>query len=269
MELLDFMKLLTIRNPKIAKGLKLGYLTNILHLAPSDMSGRNVCPMATAGCKAACLNTAGRGGLFAGKSHLQMTGTELVSAVKTGDFSNNIQKARIARTNWFFNDRPSFMLKLFREIQLAIRVANRHSLIPVFRLNGTSDIRWENVPVTIPHKNAPVVTFPNIMSAFPDIRFYDYSKLWNRTVYATLPANYDLTFSLAEDNDAHARTALENGMNVAVVFRTKNLPATFFDVPVINGDENDLRFLDPKGVIVGLKAKGKAKKDTSGFVRDV
>src|ERR1035441_6413576 len=139
------MKLLTTGNPKIAKGLKLGYLTNILHLAPSDMSGHNVCPMATAGCKAACLNTAGRGGLFGGMSHMNMTGGQLVKAVKAGTFHNNIQSARIARTNWFFNDRPAFMTQLVKEIQNAIILAGKHNLIPVFRLNGTSDIRWETI----------------------------------------------------------------------------------------------------------------------------
>ncbi len=141
------MKLLTTGNPKIEKGVKLGYLTNILHLAPSDLSGRNVCPMATVGCKAACLNTAGRGGLFAGQSHMAMTGGELISAVKNGSFKNKIQAARITRTNWYFNDRPSFMRQLYREIVSAEKLAKKHKLIPVFRLNGTSDIRWENMPI--------------------------------------------------------------------------------------------------------------------------
>jgi hypothetical protein len=257
------MKLLTTGNPKIAKGEKLGYLTNILHLAPSDMSGRNVCPMATAGCKAACLNTAGRGGLFAGQSHLNMTGAQLVTAVKSGSFVNVIQSARIARTEYFFASRGTFMAQLYREIASAIKLAKRHKLTPVFRLNGTSDLRWETFGFDVFDAKSKTVThYKNMMTAFPDVQFYDYTKIPNRR---DLPANYHLTFSLAEDNNVQAQTALDNGLNVAAVFFT--VPETYLDLPVINGDESDLRFLDPKGVIVGLKAKGKAKKDTSGFVK--
>lgn len=261
------MKLLTTGNPKIAKGLKLGYLTNILHLAPSTLSGYNVCPMATQGCRSACLNTAGRGGLFTGMSHLNMTGAELVAAVKAGTFHNAIQSARIARTRFFFENRESFTNQLHSEITAAIKLAAKHNLIPVFRLNGTSDLRWETIEITVANKkDASVVTYPNIMAAFPGVSFYDYSKLINRV---DLPANYSLTFSKADGNDADATIAIARGMNVAVVFRTAVLPATYLGLPVIDGDSSDLRFLDPKGVIVGLKAKGKAKKDTSGFVVDV
>ena len=96
-------------------------------------------------------------------------------------------------------------------------------------------------------------------------------------------ANYHLTFSLSESNDADAMDALDAGYNVAVVFDIKSrggkLPETFDlkvkdesgvrvkRVPVINADDSDVRFYDPKGVIVGLKAKGDAKSDTTGFVR--
>lgn len=265
------MKLLTTGNPKIAKGLKLGYLTNILHLAPSNLSGNNVCPMATPGCKAACLNTAGRGGLFAGQSHLNMSGRSLVTAVKAGNFRNAIQNARIDRTNFYFQDRPAFMRQLYKEIKNAIKSAKKHGLTPVFRLNGTSDLRWENTPVTVTDKVGTQI-YNNLMAAFPHIQFYDYTKIVNRR---DIPSNYHLTFSLAESNDADAVRALHNGMNVAAVFRTKTLPSRYtlkFDTrdwAVVNGDESDLRFLDPTSVIVGLKAKGKGKKDKTGFVRDV
>lgn len=214
--------------------------------------------MATAGCAAACLNTAGRGGLFAGQSHLNMTGNALVHAIAAGTFTNKIQTARIRKTKWFFERRDEFMSQLVREITNTIKLAKRHNLVPVFRLNGTSDIRWETIPVG---------GQANIMSVFPDVQFYDYSKIANRR---DLPANYHLTFSLADGNDADARTALNAGMNVAVVFRT--LPDQFMGHDVINGDDSDLRFLDSviagDTVIVGLKAKGKAKKDISGFVRN-
>jgi len=234
------MKLLTVGNPKVAKGEKFGYMTSILHLAPSILSGFNTCPMATAGCSAACLNTAGRGGI-----------------VKRGETTNAIQRARIAKTVEFFNNRDAFMLQLVKEIRNAIKLAEKHELKPAFRLNGTSDIRWETLPVG---------DAKNIFELFPTVQFYDYTKIANRR---DIPANYDLTFSLAENNDRDAVAARNANMNIAVVF--KAVPSHFLIgdvmVPVINGDESDLRFLDPKRVIVGLKAKGKAKHDTTGFVR--
>lgn len=233
--------LLSTGNPKIIKGQKKGYLTFILHLAPADLSGYNVCPMATAGCKAACLNTAGRGGMF-----------------KAGEITNRIQEARKRKARWFFEDRASFMHTLVKDIDKALSYARQRNLIPVFRLNGTSDLRWEKIPADIEGRT--------IIALYPDVQFYDYTKIANRK---DLPPNYHLTFSLAENNELQAYAALKNGMNVAAVFRTAQLPETYMHRPVVNGDETDLRFLDPKGVIVGLKAKGRAKKDTTGFVKDI
>ena len=231
------MSLLTVGNPKILKGTAFGYLTAILHLAPGRLSGFNVCPGASLACLDACLNTAGRGGI-----------------IKKGETTNTIQKARLRKTLAFFNETETFMLQLAKEIGSIVKLANKHGLTPAIRLNGTSDIRWENEKVG---------NFANLMEMFPNVIFYDYTKLANRR---NLPPNYRLTFSLSESNDVSAEQALSAGMNVAVVFR--NLPPTFMGRPVIDGDVSDLRFLDPMGVIVGLKAKGKAKKDTSGFVRN-
>ena len=230
------MSLLTVGNPKLMKGLKKGYLSSVLHLAPADLSGKNTCPKATAGCKAACLNTAGRGGIF-----------------KKGETTNVIQKARIRKTISFFEDREQFMFDLVKEISKTIKKAEKLSLIPVFRLNGTSDLSWEKYEVA---------DNKNIFEMFPEVQFYDYTKVLGRKV-KHIP-NYHLTFSKADGNDMDVRIAASNGMNVAAVFH--KLPENYIGRPVINGDETDLRFLDPKGVIVGLKAKGKAKKDTSGFV---
>jgi len=234
------MALLTVGNPKLLKGQKKGYLSSVLHLAPADLSGKNTCPKATAGCKAACLNTAGRGGIF-----------------KKGETTNTIQQARIRKTKMFFEMRDVFMFELVREIKNTIKLATKKDLIPVFRLNGTSDISWEKYSV-----RRDGTEYNNIFEAFPEVQFYDYTKIVGRKV-SHIP-NYHLTFSKADGNDMDVRLAASNGMNVAAVF--KELPETYIGRPVINGDETDLRFLDPKGVIVGLKAKGKAKKDTSGFV---
>jgi hypothetical protein len=249
------MKLLTTGNPKILKGQKKGYLSFILHLAPAKLSGYQVCASSTEGCRAACLNTAGRGGMFAGVSTKDLTGAQEVERIKNGTLSNVIQSARIARTRMFFEHREMFLSQLVKEIRSGIQLAQRKGLTPVFRLNGTSDVRWEHIAIG---------DVPNVMLRFPSIQFYDYTKHANRK---NLPSNYHLTFSLAESNDVQAEEAMANGMNVAAVFR-KTLPSTFKGRPVINGDESDLRFLDGKGVIVGLKAKGKGKKDLSGFVHD-
>ncbi len=231
------MKLLSTANPKIQKGSKLGYLSFILHLAPADLSGKEVCPKRTAGCTAACLNTAGRGGMF-----------------RKGENTNIIQQARIRKTKMFFEDRAGFMAQLIKDIELGIKQAARLGLTPVFRLNGTSDLAWEKYAVPGAR---------NIFDLFPTVTFYDYTKVLGRKV-ADIP-NYDLTFSAADGNDADVKKAIAAGMNVAMVF--DKLPETYMGRPVINADDTDLRFLDPRGVICGLKAKGRAKKDTSGFVR--
>ena len=225
------MKLLSTANPKIQKGSKLGYLSFILHLAPATLSGKETCPKRTAGCTAACLNTAGRGGMF-----------------RRGETTNMIQQARIRKTQYFFADRENFLKDLEADIRKGIKQAARLGLTPVFRLNGTSDLSWEKY---------------GIFEKFPGVQFYDYTKVLGRKV-AHLP-NYHLTFSAADGNDADVARAIAEGMNVAAVF--DSLPETYMGRPVINADDTDLRFLDPQGVIAGLKAKGRAKRDTSGFVR--
>jgi len=225
-------KLLSTANPKIQKGTKMGYLSFILHLAPADLSGRETCPKRTAGCTAACLNTAGRGGMF-----------------KRGENTNMIQKARIRKTQYFFNERDAFMLDLYKDIQKAIKFAERQGLTPVFRLNGTSDLSWEKYTIG--------TTDMNLFQLFPTVQFYDYTKVLGRKVAQY--KNYHLTFSKADGNDSDVAEALFQGMSVVAVYDA--IPA---GVP--SADETDLRFLDPKGVMLGLKAKGRAKKDYSGFV---
>lgn len=247
-------KLLTPGNPKTEKGRGAGYWTFILHLAPAKLSGFNVCPMATEGCKAACLNTAGRGGIMAG--HGILTAADVANGIR-----NTIQHARIRRTRWFFEDRPGFMAALVADVAKAIAKARKAGYVPCFRLNGTSDIRWESVPVH---------SFPNIMAAFPDVQFYDYTKIANRK---NVPSNYHLTFSAADGNERDATLALMSGQNVAVVFRDKETVARyvaqgFGASPVFVGDDTDLRFLDPHSHVIALYAKGNAKRDASGFVRD-
>tara|TARA_R100000781_G_scaffold83709_2_gene51539 strand:- start:5007 stop:5465 length:459 start_codon:yes stop_codon:yes gene_type:complete len=148
----------------------------------------------------------------------------------------------------YFEQREKFLDWLVKDIASVERRAIKKNLDPVVRLNGTSDIRWER------HE---------FMYGLPDVQFYDYTKHRNRK---DIPENYQLTFSRSEESTTKdLDTALNNGMNIAVVFQ-KELPETWYGLPVIDGTLNDWRFRDPNPCIVGLLAKGSAKKDTSGFV---
>jgi len=220
-------KLLSTANPKTLKGEGRGYVTYILHLAPADLSGYEVCAKRTAGCTAACLNTAGRGGMF-----------------KRGESTNAIQKARIRKTKYFFENRDAFMSDLAVDIRKAIKQAEKNGKVPAFRLNGTSDLAWEKY---------------GIIEQFPNVQFYDYTKVLGRKIKARGINNYHLTFSRAESNASDVVTALKEGMNVAAVY--DQIPEGMY-----SADNDDLRFLDPKVGMIGLKAKGRAKKDYSGFV---
>jgi hypothetical protein len=172
---------------------------------------------------------------------------------------SSVQTARMNRTVLFFTDREWFMQQLVRDIESLVRKAARKGLTPLVRLNGTSDIRWESVRMADGR---------TIFECFPDVQFYDYTKLSNRK---DIPANYDLTFSWSgvATFDKYAQQARANGMRIAVVFRTKDsIPATFQGMECIGGDDSDVRHLEPQGVVVALYAKGPAKKDTTGFVVD-
>ena len=224
---------------KTTKGEKLGFLTGILYLAPyKTIPLYNTCSMAeTAGCFIACLYTAGRGAY------------------------SSVQNARVNKTNWFYQDKQGFMLQLIENIYSLIRKANKLQLIPLIRLNGTSDIKWENIDFIYKGKY-----YANIMDLFPYTQFYDYTKIINRD---NLPCNYDLTFSYSGKPEfiKYVNKAITKGIRVAVVFRDKkNIPDNFMGLTVVNGDNSDIRHLDNQGVIVALYAKGKAKRDNTGFV---
>jgi hypothetical protein len=243
-------------NPKTAKGRARGYAVAVLHLAPASLSGRNVCPAATQGCIAACLNLAGRGGLAAG-------GVLTHAQVSSGTRSNSVQAARLRRTEYLYADRAGFLSELRREVVRFVAWCTAEGFRPVLRLNGTSDLDWDGMAGDL------IAEFEAM-----GVMRYDYTKVAKRAKRAR--AMYRLTFSLAEGNDAAALAALRSGMNVAAVFSTRKgqaLPAFYMldgvRVPVIDGDEDDLRFLDAPGVIVGLRAKGPARRDVSGFVRQV
>jgi hypothetical protein len=233
--------LLTTQNAKTIKGEDLGYKTLICYMSPHKQNafGRNLCPKATPGCMASCLFTAGRGAF------------------------SNVKIGRLRKSEFFLSNKELFMEQLVTEIKKAIR--NKKDKNICVRLNGTTDIPFENIKVG---------GFDNIMSMFPEITFYDYSKVAKR-FDKELPKNYHLTFSMAETetNKKECFELLNKGFNVAVVFDVKDeteLPSQYQGFNVVNGDLHDLTWLHKsetdKGIIIGLKAKGQARKDTTGFV---
>ncbi len=227
-------------NAKTAKSIGHGVLSTIMHLAPSDVSGFNVCPKASQGCRMACLNTAGRGRF------------------------ETTQLARIQKTLYFVKARREFIEQLCREIRRLELKAELMGLKAVVRLNGTSDLQFELIRID----SAIYGDTISVFEIFPNVQFYDYTKILKRLEPARALPNYHLTFSASESNDHECQQALSMGFNVAMVFDA--IPTFYMGAKVINGDAHDLRFLDPKGGhIVGLKAKGKAKTDVSGFVRRI
>jgi hypothetical protein len=231
------IKLLTESNQKIRKGEKLGFFTVGLHLAPAKLAGLdiNTCLWASNGCEASCLNTSGHGAF------------------------STVQESRIRKTHFFWFARFQFLRQLIVEIESAKRKAARKSLTLAVRLNLTSDVMWETVEDEFGK---------TIFDHFPGVIFYDYTKgrvRMENFLSGKFPRNYSLTFSRSESNEKDVEKITLAGGNVAVVFRGK-LPETYKGKKVISGDESDARFTDPKNVIIGLVQKGKAKKDTSGFV---
>jgi len=229
-------KLLSVNsNPKIDKSNKVSekYWSCIMHLRPISTK---ICPYQDiAKCKDACLNTAGLGGVYP-----------------------SIQKARQKKTDLFLNDRDEFMRVLVKDINTFIRACKRKDKRPAIRLNGTSDIQWEYIEID---------GYENIFAMFPEVQFYDYTKIPTRKI-DHIP-NYHLTWSYSEANDKYAKMFDKVPNNKAVVFKNKILPSMFKGLKVIDGDTHDMRFLDEPNSVVGLKAKGKARQDKSGFVINV
>lgn len=227
-------------NPKVAKNEKvLGVRTNVLHLAPALTSGREMCPKRSPGCTAACLFYAGNPLYMAAKN-----------------------KARLKKTDLFLKERRLFMNILALEIAKQRDAAKEAKVKYAVRLNGTSDVVWEKERfqvMTAPDRwSARAVT---LMELFPDVQFYDYTKIPKRIP----PKNYFLIFSESEINAKEVEAEMQRGLNIAVVF-SGGLPATYRGRPVIDGDLHDYRPIDPKGVVVGLKVKGLGRGETTGFV---
>lgn len=241
-----FSQFLSVDSAKAIKAQSFGYLNGINYMSPASTGGfGNLCSHASSGCLALCL------GWYSGQ------------AAYVADLENDVNAVRQSRKDkvaMFMNDRATFMIEMVAAIEALIRKAKRMGMRPCCRPNGATDIAWEGIKCT---RNG--VEFRNVFEAFPEVDFVDYTKNPIRMRRA-LPANYHLTFSRSETNEADCINVLANGGNVAVVF-AGDKPTTWQGFPVIDGDEHDLRQLDPKGHVVALSPKGsKAKRDVSGFV---
>jgi hypothetical protein len=215
----------------MAKGERFGYKTAILHLAPFDLSGKNVCPKASPECAAVCLNTSGRG---------QM---------------GSVQRARLNKTNLFWTNKNAFLWQLSLEIEQLKKRAKSQGYKFAVRLNGTSDLPWHRMKVN---------GGGCLMELHQDVQFYDYTKVLNYLDHDI--KNYNITFSDSGRNDSDIKAAIAKGANVAVVFQDR-LPKKWMQRKVINGDNHDLRFKDPRDVIVGLIAKGQGRKINNKFIK--
>ncbi len=217
-------------NTKTAKN---NLSTFILYLAPADIIGtHNLCPMASDGCKKACLYSAGR-----------------------GKFSN-VQQSRINKAKFWAYDREAFYIQLANELMNIYDKSIKTGEKIAIRLNGTSDIDHLHLL-----KRYSGIDF--IDPFYSNLLFYDYTKNINH-ITKYINTSYKITFSRSEINEKQVEQVLSNGGNVAIVFN--QLPETYKGYKVINGDETDLRYFDPSNVVIGLIAKGDAKKDKSNFV---
>lgn len=234
-------QLLTTNNAKTIKGEGKGYITSILYMTPftDNSRGINVCSHASQGCAASCLVGSGFGGMF-----------------------TSVMQGRVNKTEYFLSSRIEFLNQLHKEIGKVV-AKHKDKAIVTIRLNGTSDLPFEKFKV---------FEGKNIFEAYPEVQFYDYTKNYLR-FDKVLPSNYHLTFSRSEINHDKAMEILKRGFNVAMVM--SKLVKQYKGFEVINGDNDDLRFLDKKGCIVGLRYKqmtGKgadnSKGITSGFVLD-
>jgi hypothetical protein len=224
-------------NPKLRKSNRAGtpYQTWGLALAPAKESGHQLCSSSTPACRAACLYRQG---------HARLDPT--------------VVACRLARSVAWKKHPAWFKAKLLHELGVVARRSGEQGFRAAVRMNLTSDVFWER-------------EWPELFERYSYFQFYDYTKHFQRMMRflrGGLPVNYHLTFSRSEDNDRHCRQVLDAGGNVAVVFRTREFPARFLGHPVVDGDETDLRFLDPEGVVVALSAKGTAKGDDTGFVAE-
>ena len=209
-------------SPKLALNGKMGILTSGLYLAPANMSGYEVCPGSiNCECRKLCLNGSGRA---------------KIEAITYGVEHSRINQARIKKTRLFFQNRELFMRILCYEIDRGREYARSHNMNYSVRLNCTSDIS----------EAAFHIDGMNILELYPDVQFYGYTKVPTRYKLVEKYPNLDLTFSYSGENWDTCVEFLRRGINVAVVFDTKDCPVAFRGYNVINMSKHDVRYLDPK-----------------------
>ena len=208
---------------KHQKAFSFNELTYALYLSPADTSGYEVCPKRTEECTVACLHESGYNRI---------------------DLKNSINESRIKKTKLFFENREFFMHLLIDEIKGAYLKALNQEYNFSARINNVSDVNPERFKLN----NL------NILEIFPEVQFFDYTKVLSRIKLLEKYPNYDLTFSYSGENWSECQEALKNNVRVAVVFKDK-IPEEYKGIQVINGDDYDMRYRDPKNVIIGLKFK--------------
>ena len=211
---------------KMSASYRNGTMTYCIYLAPWNISGHQVCPKGE-NCHKSCLNYSGR---------------EKISEFSSGR-DNRVMRARIAKTNAFYKNRDLFMLTMIHEIKRYMRKAESMNMEFSVRINGTSDLS----PILFKDP----ISGKNILELFPNVQFYDYTKVYNRIKLMEKYPNYDVVFSFDGYNWGECEKFLENGGKVAVVFYG-GLPKTFKGWNVVSGNEYDMRYLDPKQTIIGL-----------------
>lgn len=247
--------IISMGNPKLLKSRGVKVFSGVVHMLPAREYDRlrvaigwlplgvNACAFAGM-CKNLCINTTGRG-------HIPM-----LSYAKSA-FKNNVEHGRFRRSHAFYTDRAAFIATLFKDMRRLVKNATKEGMIPALRLNGTSDIDWSR-------------DYPEVVgyAVGLGITLYDYTKR-PVTFDAESPVHHTYSVDVSPARVRRAVAYLQAGGNAAVVFATPKgqaLPATWNGFPVVDGDLTDARFLDPRGVVVGLHAKGKAKRDRTGFV---
>jgi len=232
---------MTNQSAKLEKNFKvMNVLTYSLYLSPAHTSGYEVCPESTPECRMGCLNTSG------------------LAKVESFSGRTNIKDARISKTRLFIEHKDFFMNLLVAEIEAAIRKAKKLDALFSIRLNCTSDIDWANT----------LLNGKSIFEIFPDIQFYDYTKIGRK--FENITENYHLTYSFTGYNWAKCEQLISKGFNIAMVFNLDKkavLPLSYKGVSIISGDLSDYRVADAKGVIVGLVWKKIANKKHNELVR--
>ena len=220
------------KTTKHIKSIEYNELVYTIYLAPADSSGYEVCPLRNIECTDLCLNESGM-------NRMSMN-DELIN------------RSRIKKTQLFFENREYFVKWMVYEIELTKLKAEKLGMSFSVRINNTSDINPLSFYLDVNGKKL------NVLDLFPDVQFYDYTKVPNRMKLMMLYPNYDLTFSYDGHNKETCLRMLENNVRVAVVF--DKLPETLWGYKVIDGDLYDMRYRDEKNVIIGLKFKRVRKK---------